>query len=97
MVQRLSPTLSESGERRALSLFLSCVEAMESVKLCVGRSDAVAAGWGSFAIDRRAFFTHWITLSGPERPTLPEGIGLYNIILYPPFGRVERQRGEGCC
>ncbi len=47
------------------------------VYLCVGRSDAVVAGWGSFAIDRRAFFTIRITLSGPERPTLPEGIGLY--------------------
>ena len=66
------------------------------VRRAAGASDAVAAGWGSFAIDRRAFFTNRITLSGPERPTLPEGIGLH-IILYPPSGRVERQRGEGCC
>ncbi len=38
-----------------------------------GGPRAVAAGWGSFVIDRRAFFTIRITLSGPERPTLPEG------------------------
>ncbi len=37
VVHRLSPTLSKSGERRVLSLFLSCVKAMESVKLCLGR------------------------------------------------------------
>ncbi len=43
------------------------------IYLPAGRSDGVAAAWGSFAIDRRAFFTNRITLSGPERPTLPEG------------------------
>ena len=44
-----------------------------AIYLPAGKSDVLAAGWGSFAIDRRVSLQTEFALSGPDGPDSPGG------------------------